>query len=487
MRYGKRWIVALLALALLTGVVPGIAAATTPEETPHVPFNAFFYNPIKVDFMLGDPWLICHEGAYYYTESGGTKVSVMRSPTISGLMGQKDFMKNVYLGFENNQTQLWASELHFYQDRWYAFYAADFDNNNTLHRMYTLRSLTPDAMGDWEYVGKLDLPEDQWAIDGTFFENADGRIFHIWSGWKNEGQGTSLWKQYLYIAELTPGDPTQVLSTERVMISKPEHYWEQSVLPQNEGPAILLSPAGTVYCVYAANYSGSDDYALGALRLVGEDPMRADAWEKLPEPILASRPENQVYAPGHASFTKSPDGTEDWVIYHAAKASGAGWDRSARAQRVSWIDDTPVIGAPLSLDTLVPLPSGETVNRILLQAEDGALTQGAQIVDGPAGGKAVHFERQAESCTITVRAPAAGQYAIYIRHSNAGLEESAIWVSLNGGGNRRIPATRAGVAGQFTMNCIVLPLEEGLNAVALSAGPDVDIDLVIFDKTPVTP
>jgi GH43 family beta-xylosidase len=454
-------------------------------ETPYVSFNEYFYNPIRVDYMLGDPWMTYHDGMYYYSQSGGDHVGVVSSPTISGLMSRRQFTKRVYLGVQNAQTELWASELHYYQGRWYSFFAADHDNDNTYHRMYVLRSRTDDAMGEWDFIGKMDLPEDQWAIDGTFFENADGRIFLIWSGWKNDAQGKSLWKQYLYIAELKKEDPTKVISTERVMISKPEYYWEKSKLPQNEGPVILKSPKGTVYCVYAANFSGSDEYALGMLRLTGRDPMDASAWEKLPEPLMAPAKDIGVYGPGHCSFTKSPDGTEDWMIYHAAKASGSGWDRSARAQKVEWVNDTPYMGRPLSLGEKVKLPSGEVVDRIMIQAEDAELTNNSSVTDVPGVGKTVHFTGKADQCNITVRVEKDGDYAFYVRHSNNTENESSFWVSVNGGPDVTVPASRSGGPGQFVMACAVLPLKEGLNTLSVTAGQDVDMDLFILDREKV--
>lgn len=485
----QKWILLRLVSVLLLGLIILAPAFAQEEsnmmETPYTPWNDAFYNPIRVDDYLGDPWIVWHDGSYYYTHSTGNRVDITASKTISGLMAARGATKTIYMGLENNQTELWAPELHFYQGRWYCFYAADYDRDNKQHRMYVLRSLTEDALGSWEYAGKLNLPDDQWAIDGTFFDNGNGRIFLIWSGWKNEAQGSSLWKQYLYITELSPEDPSKVIGPERVMISKPEYYWEMSVLPQNEGPAMLQSPAGTFYCMYAANFSKSDDYAIGAIRLTGDDPMDASAWEKLPEPILASDPEHEVFAPGHASFTKSPDGTEDWTVYHVAKASGSGWDRCAHAQKVDWVDDTPYIGKPVPTDDPVPIPSGEQVDRILIQAEDGVLSPGAQTVEGPRDSLAVHFSDSGESCRITVSVKKAGTYALYVRHANPYQLGCAFWVSINEAFRQTVTAARSGAPGQFTMACITLPMVQGLNTVTLSAGPDVDIDLVILDRTPL--
>lgn len=47
----------------------------------------------------------------------------------------------------------------------------------------------------------------------------------------------------------------------------------------------------------------------------------------------------KAYGVGHASFTTSPDGTEDWVVYHGMENPFSGWSaRNVRTQKVS-LDD----------------------------------------------------------------------------------------------------------------------------------------------------
>jgi GH43 family beta-xylosidase len=56
-----------------------------------------------------------------------------------------------------------------------------------------------------------------------------------------------------------------------------------------------------------------------------------------------------VYAPGHNGFFKSPDGTEDWIVYHANNSASGGCDmnRSTRAQKFTWNPDgTPKLRRP---------------------------------------------------------------------------------------------------------------------------------------------
>ena len=94
----------------------------------------------------------------------------------------------------------------------------------------------------------------------------------------------------------------------------------------------------------------------------GADPMRPQSWTKSPEPVLKSKPENGAYAPGHNGFFKSPDGKEDWIIYHGnSKANqGCGNQRNPPRQTNSWNPDgSPLFGDPVKINTWIKDPSGE--------------------------------------------------------------------------------------------------------------------------------
>jgi len=117
-----------------------------------------------------------------------------------------------------------------------------------------------------------------------------------------------------------------------------------------------------VFIVFSGSGCWTDYYTLGLLALKGEDLMDPDNWEKHKKPIFAWSKENGVYAPGHNSFFKSPDGKEDWILYHANDNSGdgCGGKRSPRMQKISWNKDgTPNLGTPVSTNTILEIPSEE--------------------------------------------------------------------------------------------------------------------------------
>ncbi|MNY80450.1 Glycosyl hydrolases family 43 [compost metagenome] len=67
-----------------------------------------------------------------------------------------------------------------------------------------------------------------------------------------------------------------------------------------------------------------------------------------------------MYAPGHNSFFKSPDGKEDWILYHANSnpGEGCGNKRSPRMQKIDWdANGFPVLGEPVSEGMSLAIPS----------------------------------------------------------------------------------------------------------------------------------
>jgi GH43 family beta-xylosidase len=307
-----------------------------------------FVNPVAD--KGADPWVVQWEGGYLYCRSAKGGVCVDRAERLHELGKAKSVRVWAPPPHTPYSKELWAPELHRLDGKWYIYVAAD-DGKNEHHRMYVLEGKTPDPQGAYTFKGKIAAPTDRWAIDGTVLVTDDGRKFLVWSGW----EGTENVKQDLYIAPLS--NPWTI-GGERVRISTPEHDWEKrGGRPWiNEGPAALRHN-GKTFIVYSASGSWCDDYCLGVLLLSGNDPMKPGAWTKAKEPAFARTAD--VFGPGHCSFVTSPDGKEDWIVYHTARRSGSGWDRQVRIQRFGWrADGWPDFGKPVSSGVALPMPSG---------------------------------------------------------------------------------------------------------------------------------
>jgi GH43 family beta-xylosidase len=114
--------------------------------------------------------------------------------------------------------------------------------------------------------------------------------------------------------------------------------------------------------VFSASHCSTPEYKLGLLTYNGGDPLQQSSWVKSSQPIFQRNNAAGVFGPGHNGFFKSPDGTEDWIVYHANSSANGGCDmnRSTRAQKITWnADGTPNFGTPVGAGTRIPVPSGE--------------------------------------------------------------------------------------------------------------------------------
>ena len=125
-----------------------------------------------------------------------------------------------------------------------------------------------------------------------------------------------------------------------------------------EGPQVLKRE-GKIFVVYSASGSWTVDYCLGLLEFKGDDLLNPSNWRKHG---CALRSTDQVWGLGHCSFVKSPDGTEDWIVYHAKSKRKKGWnDRNVRAQKFTWsAEGLPDFGTPIPAGVSISVPSGRT-------------------------------------------------------------------------------------------------------------------------------
>lgn len=256
---------------------------------------------------------------------------------------------------------LWAPEIHFLQGKWYVYFAAD-DGKNANHRLYVLENDSADPMtGNWSLKGQVSDATNKWAIDGSIYEHM-GSLYMVWSGWENDENG----RQDIYIASMK--NPWTI-EGKRVRLCSPTYKWETigdlndgnlRHVDVNEGPEILTHK-NRVFLIYSASGCWTDFYSLGMLSLKENgNLLDSAAWTKSAEPVFKQDPANGVFAPGHNSFFKSPDGKEDWILYHANSnaGEGCGQKRSPRAQRFTWDNNgNPVFGAPVKEGVALTIPA----------------------------------------------------------------------------------------------------------------------------------
>ena len=334
------------------------AAQSSPQTRPSAEGQPSFRNPLLQSGP--DPWVIYREGFYYEMNSNGRNLVIRKSRDITDLRNAET--KVVWRPPPSGpySHEIWAPELHFIRGKWYIYFAADEGANET-HRIWVIENRFSDPLsGDWEFKGQLTDRSNKWAIDASVFEEG-GRLYGLWSGWKGNKNG----KQNIYIAEL---ENPWTITGKRVKLSSPRFRWEKfgSESPPrvavNEGPEILKHD-GRLFLIYSASGCWTDHYALGMLTAEADSNLlKPRSWKKSREPVFSGDPEAHAYGPGHNGFFKSPDGTQDWIIYHANPEAGEGCKdhRSPRIQPFTWNSDgSPHFGKPISLDEPIGKPSDE--------------------------------------------------------------------------------------------------------------------------------
>ena len=361
----KRVILPPMLICALAGFT--FECSSNETQTGHLT-EGTFTNPLLP--KGADPWVFYHEGTYYYTNTLSNKIGIWRTKDITELTSAE--YKTIFVPPENTMysKQLWAPEIMNIDGAWYIYVAAD-DGDNLNHKLYVLENTAADPFdGEFKMKGQLKTdPDDNWAIDGSVFRHG-GAYYLIWSGWQTSPY-TEVETQSTYIARMK--NPW-TLATDRVLISRPELEWERmwknpeewNNMPDhpvfvNEGPEVLVH-GDKLFLVYSASGCWTPHYALGMLTANADsDLLDPHSWEKHPEPVFQHSPENGVYGTGHNCFFKSPDGTEDWILYHANDSAedGCGRKRSPRAQPIRWNDDgTPDFGVALSTSTPIEKPGG---------------------------------------------------------------------------------------------------------------------------------
>lgn len=327
--------------------------------------KATFTNPLLSSGA--DPWTFYQDGYYYYIKSQGRSLVLLKTPDITALAQAQT--KVIWQAPDNtdHSKNLWAPEIQYIRGAWYVYYAAD-DGNHHNHRLFVLENPSRDPF-DGTFVMKARIktdPNDNWAIDGSVFEHK-GHLYLLWSGWMTPKVDVEV--QRIYIAGMS--NPWTV-SSDRVQINEPEYDWEKNwnyaavwtpefPIYVNEGPQ-MLTHGDKLHVVYSCSGCWTPYYALGMLTTAVDcDLLDPAVWLKSTEPVFKKSPENGVYATGHNCFFKSPDGTEDWILYHANDDpnDGCGNKRSPRAQKIEWTDDDmPVFGVPLPTSQVIGKPSG---------------------------------------------------------------------------------------------------------------------------------
>jgi GH43 family beta-xylosidase len=339
-----------------TGTVTPTTPPTTtaPTTTPPTGTSHTFTNPLKAQGP--DPWLTYYGGYYYLaTTTWNNTITMRRSATLGGLSSAPD--QTVFtLTRPNGAGTMWAPEFHLLDGpdgkRWYLYYVAGREPYDLgTQRIHVLESAGTDPTGPYSFKADMLDPtaDNTWELDPSILQ-LNGKLYLLGTYYNGS--------QPNFIRELS--NPWTAAGT-RHLLSSPTYNWETVGGAVNEG-AEAIQHGGKTFIVFSASHCSTPDYKLGLLTYNGGDPLNSSSWVKSAGPVFQRNDAAGVYGPGHNGFFKSPDGTEDWIVYHATTNPGGNCDlnRSTRAQKFTWnADGTPNFGAPVGLGVTLTAPSGE--------------------------------------------------------------------------------------------------------------------------------
>jgi GH43 family beta-xylosidase len=343
----RRLTLSLLSLCFL-------AVACASPSAPMVQAPTTFQNPISTD---ADPFIVHYNGVYYLTgTSTGSSIEIQHSPRLEKVGDNSTTIWSP--GVDQPQYQVWSPSMFLLdyqgQKHWFIYFTASADNTNETHRIYVLQSAGADPLGPYTFKGQLGGTDETTAIDASLL-HLNNKLYMMYV--LEDGSSNST-----YIA---PMRDALTISGKPQLLIRPDQTWEtgadaHSHYPVAEGPEALYHE-GKTFIVYSGSDTGNYSYCLGLLTYDGNgDPLQQSSWTKT-GPVFQYSRANGVFGPGRATFTTSPDGKEDWMVYHAKDTDDFTYDgRVTRIQKFSWkADGTPDFGVPVSVKTALTPPSGE--------------------------------------------------------------------------------------------------------------------------------
>jgi len=282
----------------------------------------------------------------------GDRIDVLASRRLSNF---RDAERRTVYWASSNRGNLWAPELHVIRGAMYIYFTMDDKVADENHRMYVIEALNPsDPLGQWSSEIRL-LPEEEiYAIDGTVMQYGNGELYFIWTGFPVPPGSMNL-----YIARMESA--TKVIGP-RILLRTPNMDWETHGYPVNEGPFIVEN-AGRTFLVFSASSTFTPDYCLGIMGIDDlKDPLvPSNWWNDVNHCVFQRNDTENVFTTGHASFVRSPDDSELWMVYHATDSvDDNGRNRRARIQKIEWNpDNAPRFPYALGTHRPFTVPSGE--------------------------------------------------------------------------------------------------------------------------------
>lgn len=317
---------------------------------------AEYTNPIA---GYADPSVVYHDGWYYYSFAkdylGKPALWMAKAPNVFDIGNAEAVLVWAAATASANEiVSLWAPQLYQIDGVWYLYATCDVGLaavSGTVRRMPIIwRALTDDPIGAYEYIGRMQNTDTDVCsyLSPRLIEHG-GKLYMFNGGFYREEDAVGQHLQRMFGCELS--DPL-TMGTKPVVISTPEYDYEAGIM---EGPFPFYAPDGTLYMLFAAGHTRTDEYCTGLMRFVGGETdslLDASKWVKSETPLHAVSYENGVYSPGAMVLVPNEDG-EFFAVYHAKEYHYSAYTmRRLYVQKMTFANGVPALEAPLPTDTV---------------------------------------------------------------------------------------------------------------------------------------
>ena len=272
---------------------------------------------------VGYPQGIFCQGKYYFTFQSicGDSVELLCTDQLEKL--SEAARRTVWSSQRDSMAHFWSPEIHYINNKWYLYFEGD-DGNTDNHHLFVMECQDKDPMtGNFVMKGVIEThAEWNYGIHPNLLQLPSGELYLLWSGWPERRHETET--QCIYIARM---ENPWTLSSERVMISKPEYEWErQWINPDgtrsaypiyvNENPEAFVSPDGhRVIVLYSASGIWTEYTTTGMLSAPATANLLDNTvWTKHPEPLLI--PDTISYVSiADIYLLPSADKTQTMMVY----------------------------------------------------------------------------------------------------------------------------------------------------------------------------
>lgn len=253
-----------------------------------------YINPVQAD--CADPVVLWHEGLYYayctHSPDHPNMVHGIRLHVSNDLVHWSDRGYVLKRKDSWGDSRFWAPDVVERGGKFYLYYAADT-------RICVATAESP--LGPFRQQVQRPLTPDSLRIDAHVFKDTDGQYYIYYVDFN---RGNEIWGGRLKNDMIT----VEADSLKKMIV--PDQDWERHRGNIVEGPEVLKRK-GVYYLTYSGSHFESPEYAVGYA--TSDSPL--GPWEKYERnPIMKST--SYAHGTAHHCFTRSPDGSELYIVYH---------------------------------------------------------------------------------------------------------------------------------------------------------------------------